>query len=644
MKEDVSNNSFTSKDIITLKFRPQKFSEFIGQPQVTMPLINSITNGKIHHAYLFYGPRGVGKTSAARILAKMLNCLDFKENEPCLKCENCVEISNGISPDVIEIDGASNRGIDEIRNLQSNLVYAPTKSRYKIYIIDEVHMLTKEAFNALLKTLEEPPEHVIFIFATTEIHKVLATIRSRCQQYQFTLFKITDISTQIVKVLNEYKVKYENDVPPLIAKYGNGSMRDALSILSQILSYNDKEIKIDTVYNLLGIHSFDYIKSIFEKIAAKDVTSIFSICSEIYYQGISLDNISTQILEFIRLITLLKNGIEDINILNQAFTDFNKLTNLSESFTTKKLILMAKKMIEFQKSISLWSNPFYAFENLLVSFIYDDIFQTSSENLSKIQEAIHYLEKTFNIIGSKTEEVVIKKTMLYNQQTSIKKETENPKILEKINLTNSEEQDFKNQSNFSEKQDETIEQDNVEEDSLDKKEKKTEEKKVISENLKEILDFSNFEIQRKLENKENSRNIKNEENKENKENSKKINLEVEIEKEKDEDKNKEKEIAKENEENTDEEEVKKSETNKENKLSKDEVNKVEEKNKEKPDLNNKMKESEKYNNKNVNLNKSLNMNDFANSLKKSRENEIEKEDIPEPFKKLMKYMNGNYKE
>ncbi len=419
MAADSENKPFTSKDIITLKFRPQKFSEFIGQPQVTLPLINSISNGKIHHAYLFYGPRGVGKTSAARILAKMLNCLDFKNSEPCLKCENCIEISHGISPDVIEIDGASNRGIDEIRNLQNSLVYAPTKSKYKIYIIDEVHMLTKEAFNALLKTLEEPPDHVIFIFATTEIHKVIPTIRSRCQQYQFTLFKITDISAQIIKILKEYNVEYDNEVPPLIAKYGNGSMRDALSILSQILSYNDKEIKIDYIYSLLGIHSFDYIRIIFEKISSKDVSGLFSICSEMYFQGISLDNISTQILEFIRLITLLKNGIEDINILNQAFTDFNKLTPLTEVFSTKKLILMAKKIIEFQKSISLWSNPFYAFENLIISFIYDDFYINSSEVLSKIQEGINTLNKTFNIVGGKAEEIVIKKTAIYSTQNNL---------------------------------------------------------------------------------------------------------------------------------------------------------------------------------------------------------------------------------
>ncbi|HPC38942.1 MAG TPA: DNA polymerase III subunit gamma/tau [Exilispira sp.] len=607
MKEDFESKTFTSKDIITLKFRPQKFSEFIGQPQVTMPLINSITNGKIHHAYLFYGPRGVGKTSAARILAKMLNCLDFKNDEPCLKCENCVEISNGISSDVIEIDGASNRGIDEIRNLQSNLIYAPTKSRYKIYIIDEVHMLTKEAFNALLKTLEEPPEHVIFIFATTEIHKVLPTIRSRCQQYQFTLFKITDIATQIVKILKEYNVKYDNEVPALVAKYGNGSMRDALSILSQILSYNDKEIKIETVYNLLGIHSLDFIKTIFEKIASKDISGLYSICSEIYYQGLSLDNITTQILEFIRLITLLKNGIEDINILNQAFTDFDKLAPLSDAFSTKKLVLMAKKIIEFQKSISLWSNPFYAFENLLVSFIFDDFYTTSSEMLSKVQDGIHLLEKTFNIIETKPAEVTVKKTLLYENQNLAKKDVRletnvnkvedlirNPSQLDKeekvlikddkkdniIDYTNNLSTDNKKLDSIQNEKDIRINQSEKEED-----------KEIISEDLKRILDLSSvFDYKKDIKEKKENESSKNDLNNIKYEN-------IEIKKEDESIKN-----------------IKKDE-NKEIKREK-----IDEQRKE------------------------LNMDKFANNLRESIEKELENENIPEPFKKLMKYMNGNYKE
>lgn len=416
MEKEEKSNNFSTKDIITLKFRPQNFNEFIGQPQVTVPLINSVKSGKIHHAYLFYGPRGVGKTSAARILAKMLNCTADSIEKPCLKCENCMEISNGISQDVIEIDGASNRGIDEIRNLQSTLVYAPVKSTFKIYIIDEVHMLTKEAFNALLKTLEEPPEHVIFIFATTEIHKVLPTIRSRCQQYQFTLFKITDIVSQIKKILDFYGINYDNEAPALIAKYGNGSMRDALSILAQVIAYDDKQIKIESVNYLLGIYSFDYIKKIIEQIASKDISGIYSICSELYYQGLSIENISNQILEFIRVLTLLKNGIEDINILNQAFTDYDELSSLKDKFTTKKLVIMARKLIEFQKSISLWSNPFYAFENLLISFAFEDLYTSASDILNAANKAMNAISSNFNMIEKKPDEIILKKVPIYDEK------------------------------------------------------------------------------------------------------------------------------------------------------------------------------------------------------------------------------------
>lgn len=605
MKTEEENKSFTSKDIITLKFRPQKFSEFIGQPQVTMPILNSIANGKIHHAYLFYGPRGVGKTSAARILAKMLNCLDFKNNEPCLKCENCLEISAGISPDVIEIDGASNRGIDEIRNLQSNLIYAPTKSHYKIYIIDEVHMLTKEAFNALLKTLEEPPEHIIFIFATTEIHKVLPTIRSRCQQYQFTLFKITDISSQIIKILQIYNVKYDSEVPSLIAKYGNGSMRDALSILSQILSYNDKEIKIETVYNLLGIHSLDFIRIIFEKISNKDIAGIYSICSELYYQGISLDNISTQILEFIRLITLLKNGIEDINILNQAFTDFNKLTPISESFSTKKLVFMARKLIEFQKSLSFWSNPFYAFENLLVSFIFDDFYLSSTELLFKFQEGINHIEKAFNIIGSKPEEIILKKTLLYNQAATAKSEKENKTFIDK-NIQQKLPENVKENEELDKVKDQRQENEKTE---------NLEGKKIISDTLKQLLDSSNV-----------SSSIPDKESLPNKGS-----------------------IIANNDINTKEKYDTKDSENQELLINKEKVEAKIENIKIDSLIENNEKTFQTMEQGKIDYNKfeegnKKNINDLANNLKNIAEKELEKEQIPEPFKKLMKYMNGNYKE
>jgi DNA polymerase-3 subunit gamma/tau len=466
--------------------------------------------------------------------------------------------------------------------------------------------------------------------------------------------------------LKEYNVIYDNEVSALIAKYGNGSMRDALSILSQILSYNDKEIKIETVYNLLGIHSFDFIKTIFEKIASKDLPSVYSICSEIYYQGASLDNITTQILEFIRLITLLKNGIEDINILNQAFTDFDKLAPLSEAFTTKKLVLMAKKIIEFQKSISLWSNPFYAFENLLVSFIFDDFYTTSSEILSKVQEGIHYLEKTFNIIETKPEEIVLKKTMLYGSQGSSKVENHQQ---QNINIGKSE-------SNLTSYGKTRIDEEKIDE-GLDRKEKiigkedlienfkeekskndkdisfaefdkskidNEKDKKIISEDLKRILDFSSLEsTKNKNEIIDNEKKVENQIKMEKEET--KIKEEIKIEKEnKIEENNKLKEEGiEDNDLVTNFQEKNSKELNKE--LKKENINELnnELNKKENKEL---KKELDKELHKELNKekNKEMNMDKFANNLRKSIEKEIESENIPEPFKKLMKYMNGNFKE
>jgi len=221
--------------VLARRYRSQTFDDVVGQDAVAQTLKNAIKTGKVAHAYLFTGTRGVGKTTMARILAKALNCLNVKEPtpEPCCKCDSCVSINIGEDIDVIEIDGASNRGIDNIRELRQNAIYRAARARYKIYIIDEVHMLTTEAFNALLKTLEEPPDHVKFIFATTEPNKVLATIQSRCQRFDFGTISPKLISDQLKTILKSEKIKFEDDLVLHLARLANGSMRDALSLLDQ---------------------------------------------------------------------------------------------------------------------------------------------------------------------------------------------------------------------------------------------------------------------------------------------------------------------------------------------------------------------------------------------------------------------------
>ena len=226
-----------SYQVLSLKLRPQRFDEVVGQMHVTRTLQNAIGLDRVAHGYIFSGPRGVGKTTTARILAKVLNCKNPHENNPCGTCGNCTEITQGSSLDVQELDGASNRGIDEIRDLREAVKYPPNSGKYRIYIIDEVHMLTGPAFNALLKTLEEPPPHVIFIMATTDAHKVPATILSRTQRFDFKQISINDISDYLTQILESENIKYDPDGIRLIAQKADGSLRDSLSLLDQIMAY-----------------------------------------------------------------------------------------------------------------------------------------------------------------------------------------------------------------------------------------------------------------------------------------------------------------------------------------------------------------------------------------------------------------------
>lgn len=236
------------------KYRPQTFSEVLSQDFITSTLRNAIKIGRVSHAYLFTGPRGVGKTSTARIFAKALNCLNPRDFAPCGECENCLDITSGASLDVIEIDGASNRGVDEIRSLREAVKFVPVKSKYKIIIVDEVHMLTEQAFNALLKTLEEPPEFAVFIFATTDQHKIPPTILSRCQRYEFKKIVYDEMLSNLKNILDIENIEYESDALNFIIRNSDGCMRDALSILDQIIAYADGKITVKDTSYLLGIN------------------------------------------------------------------------------------------------------------------------------------------------------------------------------------------------------------------------------------------------------------------------------------------------------------------------------------------------------------------------------------------------------
>lgn len=284
------------------KYRPSNFDEVVGQQPIIQTLKNAIVQNRIAHAYLFCGPRGTGKTSIAKIFAKMLNCED-ESNKPCGKCTNCKMVQNGSHPDIIEIDAASNNGVDEVRNLIDKVKYAPMQGKYKVYIIDEVHMMTTGAFNALLKTIEEPPAHVVFILATTEPNKVIPTIISRCQKFDFNKVSQKDIEKRLSIVCKEEKIEIDPEAISLIAQLADGGMRDSLSILDQCIAYCSSNITVDNVREIYGVLTTSDIGKLFEHLYAHEVDALIQQIQECSDKGMDLKRLTSD------FITLLKESI-----------------------------------------------------------------------------------------------------------------------------------------------------------------------------------------------------------------------------------------------------------------------------------------------------------------------------------------------
>lgn len=286
-------------------YRPQTFKDVAGQEAIITTLKHAIDENKIAHAYLFCGPRGTGKTTVAKLLAKAVNCTG--EPKPCGECESCKEIENGTHPDVIEIDAASNNGVEEVRNLIDKVKYAPSQGHYKVYIIDEVHMMSPGAFNALLKTLEEPPAHVIFILATTEPHKILPTIISRCQRFDFTRLTDQEMVERMKYVLEQEKNSYDEGALELIARLANGGMRDALSILEQCLAYNDDHLSIEDIHKIYGIVSMSDKVNLIKVLLSKNMSESLKILDNMDKSGIDIKRLTFDLVDILKDIVIYRN-------------------------------------------------------------------------------------------------------------------------------------------------------------------------------------------------------------------------------------------------------------------------------------------------------------------------------------------------
>ncbi len=352
-----------SYQVLSLKLRPQRFDEVVGQTHVTRTLQNAIGLDRVAHGYIFSGPRGVGKTTTARILAKVLNCKNPKDNNPCGTCVNCTEITQGSNLDVQELDGASNRGIDEMRDLREAVKYPPNNSKYRIYIIDEVHMLTREAFNALLKTLEEPPPHVIFIMATTDAHKVPATILSRTQRFDFKHISINDISEYLKQILESENIKYDTDGIRLIAQKADGSLRDSLSLLDQTIAYASDALDVETIRDVLGIIKENVFLNIIQTIEKRDHKEVIHQLSQLIDAGYAISDFISGFNEFLRNCMIQKTG--ESAKLNLSENSLNWL-QMGCRFSTADFLRMLDLSLQFESKLRFLQQPQISLEALFI--------------------------------------------------------------------------------------------------------------------------------------------------------------------------------------------------------------------------------------------------------------------------------------
>ena len=393
------------------KYRPSRFEEISGQEGVVGVLKNAIKTGRISHAYLFCGPRGTGKTTTAKLLAKMVNCTNPIDGEPCGKCESCLSIFNNTNDDIIEIDAASNNGVDEIRELRDKINLVPSNSKYKVYIIDEVHMLTVGAFNALLKTLEEPPSHVIFVLATTETYKVPLTISSRCQKFRFDKITVDNIVKRLEVICNIEKIVVSSDILNEIARLADGGMRDAINLLDQLVSYKGNDITINDVYDITGLVSYEIIYELLLSSYNKDMSSIVKILDDINYSGKNISKFIEEIILFLKDVLVYKN-ITDYSL---NLDKLNKVKEISDLYDNNLIYNYVNELNNVLNNIKNSSYPLLLLEVALIKLV----------NLEKKEESI--LEKV-NVKESKNNVKADKNTSNMSIKNDIIKEDVFPKL------------------------------------------------------------------------------------------------------------------------------------------------------------------------------------------------------------------------
>jgi len=376
-----------SYTVLARKYRSQTFDDVIGQDPIAQTLKNAIKTDRVAHAYLFTGTRGVGKTTMARILAKALNCLaaDKPTTEPCCKCDSCLAVNTGDDIDVIEIDGASNNRVDEIRELRENAIYRPARSRFKIYIIDEVHMLTVSAFNALLKTLEEPPSHIKFIFATTEPNKVIATIQSRCQRFDFSNISPAAIAEQLKSILKKEKIKFEEDLVLPLAKMANGSMRDGLSLLDRLISAGIEPLNASLLEQYLGCPNSEKICNLIGQIGDSDAAGTLSAIEDLISTGLGEVQIVDSLIDYMRDLMVIKSTGPDSKLVILTEQQRKRAGELAEKFDVAALIYNIAALEKLRWAVKNSDTSRALLEASLLRFALSEHFLNIDELLSQLK-------------------------------------------------------------------------------------------------------------------------------------------------------------------------------------------------------------------------------------------------------------------